>query len=171
LTEDQRGKARPLDGNLDTIAACDVGAFELDPADVPTTSTTTTTTPGGSTTSTTTLPPGCSSVPTFEAARCRLDALRSDLTAAGTPGGFTNGLVASIGKAVDKLGAAESAAGSSAKKAKKLLKKSAAFVKKVRTKLASKKGQKTFTDASARSALQSDADAARNLILALGGSL
>ena len=51
LTEDQRGKTRPLDGNLDTVAACDVGAFELDPADTPTTSpttsTTTTTTPGG----------------------------------------------------------------------------------------------------------------------------
>jgi hypothetical protein len=57
------------------------------------------------------------------------------------------------------------------KKAKKLLKKSAALVKKVSTKLGSKKGQKTFTDAAERNALKSDADAVRNLILALAGSL
>ena len=75
----------------------------------------------------------------------------------------------------DKLAAAESAAGSSAKsgvkKAKKLVKKSAALVKKVSTKLGSKKGQKTFTDAAERSALKADADAVRTLLLALSGSL
>lgn len=174
LTEDQRGKTRPLDGNLDTVAACDVGAFELDPADIPTTSTTTTTTPGGGATTSTTLA-GCPTGTTFEAARCRLAALRKDVGSAGTAGSFHDALVASLGKAGDKLTAAETAAGSSAKsgvkKGKKLLKKSAALVKKVSTKLGSKKGQKTFTDATERSALKSDADAVRTLILALAGSL
>jgi hypothetical protein len=170
LTEDQRGETRPLDGNLDSVAACDVGAYELDPGAPSTTSTTTTTTPGGGATTSTTLP-GCPTGTTFEAARCRLAELRTDVGLAGTAGGFHDALVTALGKAGDKLGAAESAAGSSAKKAKKLLKKSAALVKKVSAKLGSKKGQKTFTDAAERSALKSDADAVRNLILALAGSL
>jgi CSLREA domain-containing protein len=127
----------------------------------------------GATTSTTL--PGCPTGTTFEAARCRLAELRTDVGRAGTAGGFHDALVTALGKAGDKLTAAESAAGSSAKsgvkKAKKLLKKSAALVKKVSAKLGSKKGQKTFTDAAERSALKSDADAVRNLILALAGSL
>jgi hypothetical protein len=94
---------------------------------------------------------------------------------ADTAGGFHDGLVSALGKAGDKLTAAESAAGSGAKtgakKAKKLVKKAAALVKKVSTKLGSKKGQKTFTDAAERSALKSEADAVRNLILALASSL
>jgi hypothetical protein len=31
LTTDQRGKARPLDGNNDGMAVCDIGAYEFDP--------------------------------------------------------------------------------------------------------------------------------------------
>ena len=44
-------------------------------------------------------------------------------------------------------------------------------MKKARTKIGSKKGQKTFTDATERAALQGDADAARTAILSLVGSL
>jgi CSLREA domain-containing protein len=172
LAEDQRGTPRPLDGDLDTVATCDVGAYELDPG-APSTTSTTTTTPGGATTSTTL--PGCPTGTTFEAARCRLADLRTDVGVAGTAGSFHDVLVTALGKAGDKLTAAESAAGSSAKsgvkKAKKLVKKSAALVKKVSAKLGSKKGQKTFTDAAERNALKSDADAVRNLLLALAGSL
>jgi len=35
LPVDQRGISRPLDGNSDTIARCDIGAFELNPAQCP----------------------------------------------------------------------------------------------------------------------------------------
>ena len=169
LTEDQRGKPRPLDGNSDTIVACDIGAYELDPADVSSSTTTTTSTPPGTAT-TTTLPAGCPSAVTFAAARCRLAALADRVTAAGT-GSLRDKIVATIGKASTKLDAGEAAVASSAKKAKKQLKKAATLVKKARAKIGSKKGQKTFTDATERAGLQSDADAARNAILALIGSL
>jgi hypothetical protein len=168
LTEDQRGTPRPLDGNSDGTVACDIGAYELDPADVPTT--TTTSTPPGTATTTTTLPAGCPSAVTFAAVRCRVDALADRVTGAGT-GSFRDKIVGSIGKARGKLDAAEGLSSSSAKKAKKQLKKAAALVKKARTKIGSKKGQKTFTDATERAALQSDADAARTAILSLMGSL
>jgi len=107
---------------------------------------------------------------TFAAVRCRVDALADRVTGAGT-GSFRDKIVGMIAKASGKLDTAEAVSASSAKKAKKQLKKAAAFVKKARTKIGSKKGQKTFTDATERAALQSDADAARNAILSLMGSL
>jgi len=169
LTEDQRGTPRPLDGDLDAVATCDVGAYELDPADLPTTTTTTTISPAVSTT--TTLLAGCPSATTFPAVRCRLDALAKRAGTAGTSGAFRDKLVASIGKAGGRVSAAETTSATSAKKAKKLLKKAAALVKKARTKIGSKKGQKTFTDAAERAALQADADAARTAMLSLASSL
>lgn len=33
LTSDQRGRPRPVDGDGDTVARCDIGAYEFDPAD------------------------------------------------------------------------------------------------------------------------------------------
>ena len=62
---DQRGVMRPVDGNGDGTAVCDIGAFEFQPGVV-----TTTTTP--STTTTTTLPPPCTTGPTFSSVTCRL---------------------------------------------------------------------------------------------------
>lgn len=52
IATDQRGETRPIG------SACDVGAFELDPATVTTTTVTTSTTSPGATTTTTTLPAG-----------------------------------------------------------------------------------------------------------------
>jgi len=170
VSEDQRGKSRPLDGDGVGGAACDVGAYELDPADQPT-STTTTTTPGGSTTTTTTLAPGCGSEASFAAVSCRLGALGTRVGAAGTPGSFTSSIVTLLGKAKAKAAAAETAAASNAKKGKKLLKKASALVKKARTKIGSKKGQKTFTDATVRAGLQSEADGIRSAMTTLGGTL
>ena len=48
---DQRGFPRPIDGNGDAIATCDIGAFEVQPNVTPTT------TPGASATPTATAPP------------------------------------------------------------------------------------------------------------------
>jgi CSLREA domain-containing protein len=171
VSEDQRGRLRPLDGDGVGGAACDVGAYELDPADQPTSTTTTTTTPGASTTTTTTLAPGCGTEATFAVVSCRLGALGTRVGAAGTPGSFTSSIVTVLGKAKDKAAAAEAAAASNAKKGKKLLKKASALVKKARTKIGSKKGQKTFTDATVRAGLQSEADGIRSAMTTLGGTL
>jgi len=35
LNYDQRGEIRPYDGNRDSIALCDIGAFELSRKDLP----------------------------------------------------------------------------------------------------------------------------------------
>ena len=35
LTTDQRGATRPVDGNRDGTAACDIGAYEYDPSNDP----------------------------------------------------------------------------------------------------------------------------------------
>ena len=34
LTTDQRGQSRPVDGDLDTTAACDIGAYEFGPTHI-----------------------------------------------------------------------------------------------------------------------------------------
>jgi CSLREA domain-containing protein len=168
LAEDQRGAPRPLDGDGDGTAECDAGAYEVDPSELPTT-TSTTSTPSATSTSTT-LPGGCPGEATFAAVRCRLAALGARIGAAGT-GALRDRLVASLGKAGDRVDAAEATSGTSAKKAKKLLKKAAVLLKKARAKIGSKKGQKTFVDATERGALQSDADGVRNAILTLVSSL
>src|SRR5439155_790888 len=56
---DQRGFPRPVDGNDDGVATCDIGAYEL----------------GGTA-------PGCPKTPTFPSIDCRLDELRAGTQAA-----------------------------------------------------------------------------------------
>jgi len=94
-----------------------------------------------------------------------------DLAASVPAGTFQSALVARIGQASDRVTVAESAAASNAKKAKKLLAKAAATVKKTRAKIGSKKGKKTITDATVRTTLQTEADSVRSAILALRGTL
>lgn len=166
VSQDQRGKTRPLDGDGVGGAACDIGAYELDPADQSTSTTTTSTT-----TTSTTLEPGCPSEASFDAVRCRLDALAGRVRDEGTPGSFVNSIVSALGKTKTRVTSAETAATSSAKKGKKLLKKAVVQVKKVRAKIGSKKGRKTFVDATVRASLQSDADAIRSAMTALGNTL
>ena len=151
LTKDQRARLGPR-RQPDTVAACDVGAFELDPADIPTTSTTTTTTPGGA-----------------RRRRPRWPVVRADdvrRRTACSPGSGDVGRPAppaasararDVARRSASSSGAESAAGSSAKKAKKLLKKSAALVKKVRTKLACRRAEDVHRRA--RASAPSDADA------------
>jgi len=105
---DQRGLCRP--GGT----TCDIGAFEKDGI------------PCATTTTTTTLPPaGCIGAPTFEDIDCRLDILVAMVQSAQDLGRLKNGLVKSITKARRQKQRAEGFAPSSAKKAKKNLKKAA----------------------------------------------
>ena len=100
---DQRGVARPVDGNGDGSASCDIGAFEFQPGAV-----TTTTTP--SSTTTTTLP-ACATLPTFAAVTCRLQALVLTTRAQVPSGSIRDALTAVLTKAETFVGQAQTAAG------------------------------------------------------------
>ena len=100
---DQRGVARPVDGNGDGSASCDIGAFEFQPGAV-----TTTTTP--SSTTTTTLP-ACATGPRFAAVTCRLQALVLTTRAQVPSGSIRDALTAVLTKAETFVSQAQTAAG------------------------------------------------------------
>jgi CSLREA domain-containing protein len=167
LTTDQRGMPRPLDGDGDTTALCDAGAYEFDPTAVTTTVVTT------STTTTTTLPGGCSPALTIPDLACRIGGLGNDLTTAGTPGRPLDGALAKLAKAAEKLALVPPAldAGRTAK-AKKQAKKAALLVNKVAVKLASAtKGAKIVADEGTRTTLAAAAEALAAAVLALRNAL
>ena len=159
-SDDQRGTARPLDGDGDQVAACDVGAFELDPLAVTTTTTSTAM-------STTTVPSACAPEASFVSVRCRVAALAGGVSAAAAPGRVSTSLVGLLGKAGERVGAAESAA--SPRKTRRLLRKAAALVAKVFTKMGTKAGRAALPDVTVRGPLQFEADAIRTVILELAG--
>jgi len=126
---DQRGVARPVDGNGDGSASCDIGAFEFQPGAVTTTTTqapttttttqvptTTTTTQAPTTTtttpsSTTTTLPACATGPMFAAVTCRLQALVLTTRAQVPSGSIRDALTAVLTKAETFVSQAQTAAG------------------------------------------------------------
>jgi CSLREA domain-containing protein len=158
VTTDQRGFTRPLDGDGDTVARCDAGAYEYDPTVVTTTTSTSITTTTSNTT--TTLPGGCSPALTVTDFTCRVGALGDALTAAGTVGKPLDGVLAKLTKASEKLALVQPALDEAkTAKAKKQVKKASGLVKKVANKLASaKKGPKVVADEGTRTALAAGAE-------------
>jgi len=168
-SEDQRGEVRPVDGDQNTTAVCDIGAYEYDPTVSPTS--TTTTIPGGTTT-TTTLPPMCAVAPTFASAECRLGDLATRLEQVGTAGKRLDRLAKLLTKAGTKLTVAqEKLALEKPKPARKQVRKARRFVKRFGKKVGSKKGAKVVVDETDRLDLQVSAVGLEADLLVLADSL
>jgi hypothetical protein len=152
--EDQRGVTRPIDGDENGSDLCDVGAYELDPTALPTTTTTI-----FGTTTTTTLPTGCPAGPTFESTTCRVGALQTDFAAVATPGKKSDKTARLLDKAADRLVRTQEAlAIDKTKKAVRQAGKAGKFVRKFGKKMASaKQGPKLVADEAVRAGLRDDA--------------
>ena len=126
---------RPVDGNGDGTAVCDIGAFEFQPGVV-----TTTTTP--STTTTTTLPPPCTTGPTFYSVTCRLQTLVLTTQAQVPSGPIEVALTAALTKAETFVGQAQTAAGQAHRRlAKSALAKAIRSLRKFDSRLRSRKAK------------------------------
>jgi CSLREA domain-containing protein len=155
--EDQRGVARPIDGDGDTTTACDAGAFEFDPAAPPTTSTTTSTT----------LPGGCAATTGFANALCEVDGLAGTLDAGVPAGAVHDKALALVAKARERVQQGEGAGTSRQKR--KALARAAKFLKKARGRIAGKAGRKAVPDAAARGTLVAEIDRVRAVVVVLRG--
>jgi len=114
VATDQRGVARPMDGDENGSSLCDVGAFEVEGS----ATTTTTTTPGGTTT-TTTLPGGCASGQSFASILCRLEALGEATSNSDELGGQKPKLEKTLSQAAQLTTRAREKCGDGGKNAKK----------------------------------------------------
>jgi CSLREA domain-containing protein len=162
LGEDQRGVARPQDGDSSGTAACDIGAYEAEPGVIPTT---TTTTPG--TTTTTTLP-ACTSEATFASTECRIQSLAIRFAGASEPVKLSTRLSKLLAKAGDRLPVAQDAQDlGKRKRARRQVGKAARFVKRFAAKLGGRKGPKIVVDDGARAILAGDATALQADLLLL----
>ncbi len=159
---DQRGVARPVDGNGDSVAVCDIGAFEFEPG------VTTTTTPGGSTTTSTTL--ACAVAQTFDSIECRLTALGATVQAQVQAGALHDKLVALAASAGSKVEQSQAALGQGSKKrAKTGLVKTVKVLRKFAAKLRSKAAKALPADL--RASLQATVTQLRTDVVALRRSL
>ena len=93
---DQRGFPRPVDGNDDGVATCDIGAYEL----------------GGTA-------PGCPKTPTFPSIDCRLDELIQTVQTAVGPGALRDGLGRILTRAKTQTGQAQQALANGKKRREK----------------------------------------------------
>jgi hypothetical protein len=153
-----------VDGNGDSVAVCDLGAYEFEPG-----ATTTTTTPGGGSTTTTTLQ--CAVAQTFDSISCRLTAVSATVQAQVPAGTVRDHLVALLGKASSKVQQGETALGEGSKKrAKTALAKTVGPLRKFGARLRSKAAKKAIL-ADLRASLQASATQLRTDVLALRRSL
>ncbi len=160
---DQRGVARPVDGNGDGSAACDIGAFEFQPGAVATT-----TTP--SSTTTTTLP-ACATGPTFAAVTCRLQALVLTTRARVPSGSIRDALTAVLTKAETFVDQAQTAAGQAHRRpAKSALAKAVRSLRKFDGRLRSRKAKRVIP-ANILGGLQTTAAQIRGDVVALRRNL
>jgi CSLREA domain-containing protein len=112
---DQRGATRPLDGNGDSTALCDIGAYESDgtvPTTTTTSSSTSTTGAFGSTstsTSTTTLPQACANGATLASIVCRLGVVLDEVTPSTDLGRLHQTILSRVTRAHDRAVAAQTA--------------------------------------------------------------
>ena len=160
---DQRGVMRPLDGNGDGTALCDIGAFEFQPGAV-----TTTTTPS---VTTTTLPPACETGPTFPSVTCLLQALVLSTRAQVPSGPIQDALTAALTKAETFVARAQTAAGQAHRRpAKTALAKAIRSLRKFDGRLRSRKA-KQGVPPDVRAALQMGADQVRVDLVTLRRSI
>ena len=156
---DQRGGVRPVDGNGDGTAVCDIGAYEFGA-----------TLPGNTTTTSTTLP-SCPVEPTFTSIDCRLDALIGMLHTAVTPGplrvGLENGLLKAKARSEQAKGAFDQG---KTRRAKKGLGKARGGLGRFTARLHTRKARRQIP-ADARASLEGTASRLQSDIVVLRGSL
>ena len=153
---DQRQFPRPVDGNGDGIATCDIGAYEY----------------GGTApvTTTTTLPSGCVANPTFDSIDCRLDQLIQTVQSALGAGGLRTGLNHILTSAKTQTGQAQGAFESGKKRrGKVLLGKAGRSLGKFKMRLRSGKA-KRLLGSDVLSAMRSSADELRRDLVTLRNS-
>jgi CSLREA domain-containing protein len=159
---DQRGGTRPVDGNSDGTAVCDIGAYEFG-ATLPSNTTSTTTT-------TTTLP-SCPVEPTFTSIDCRLDALIGVLHTAVEPGplrvGLENGLLKAKARSEQAKGAFDQG---KTRRAKKGLGKARGGLGRFTARLHTRKARRQIPG-DARASLEGAAVRLQSDIVVLRGSL
>jgi len=116
---DQRGFPRPVDGNDDGVATCDIGAYEL----------------GGTA-------PGCPKTPTFPSIDCRLDELIQTVQTAVAPGALRDGLGRILTRAKAQTGQAQQALANGKKRREKsMLGGASRSVGKFKSRLRSRRAQ------------------------------
>ncbi len=157
---DQRGLARPRDGNADGVAVCDIGAFEFQPA----TGTTTTTTTG----TTTTTVQACIVRPDFPSISCGLVILSGLVQTDLQPGKVRDGLQKAVGNGTHFSDRAAKTGSSRRKRG--LLGKAIASMGKFVAHLQTQKAKQEISGGT-RTDLQQKAQALRDAMRALRSSL
>jgi len=157
---DQRGTMRPVDGNGDGVAVCDIGAYEFLPGTTVTT-----------TTSTTTTLPACTSAPTLESIMCRLRALALMVQGEVSDRSLRDGLGSALAKSQSATQGAQAAlAQGSRRRARAELVKAIRSLKKFTARLRSRRAKRLIPD-KVRSDLQAKSGEVRQEVVALKGQI
>ena len=157
---DQRGTVRPVDGNGDGVAVCDIGAYEFLPGTTATT-----------TTSTTTTLPACTSAPTLESIMCRLQALVLMVQGEVSDRSLRDGLGSALAKSQSATRGAQAAlAQGSSRRARAEIVKAIRSLKKFTARLRSRRAKRLIPD-DVRSDLRAKSGEVRQEMVALKGQI